>query len=72
MIVATIVGIWLGIFSAKHAGRWQDVLGTAFGLIGLSVPVFWLGLLAILFFLTPTRLVSRGRPDQHGWHRWFD
>jgi peptide/nickel transport system permease protein len=50
MLFATLVGVWLGIFSAKHAGRWQDVLGTTIGLLGLSVPVFWLGLLAILFF----------------------
>jgi peptide/nickel transport system permease protein len=50
MLFATLVGVWLGIFSAKHAGRWQDVFGTTIGLVGLSVPVFWLGLLAILFF----------------------
>jgi ABC-type dipeptide/oligopeptide/nickel transport system permease component len=50
LLFATLVGVWLGIFSAKHAGRWQDVLGTTIGLVGLSVPVFWLGLLAILFF----------------------
>jgi peptide/nickel transport system permease protein len=50
LLIATLVGVWLGIFSAKYAGRWQDILGTAIGLVGLSVPVFWLGLLAILFF----------------------
>ena len=50
MLIATAAGVWLGIFSAKHAGQWQDALGTTIGLIGLSVPVFWLGLLAILFF----------------------
>lgn len=50
LLIATLAGVWLGVFSAKHAGHWQDAVGTAFGLIGLSVPVFWLGLLAILFF----------------------
>jgi ABC-type dipeptide/oligopeptide/nickel transport system permease component len=50
LLIATLVGVWLGIFSAKHAGQWQDALGTTIGLVGLSVPVFWLGLLAILLF----------------------
>src|SRR5262245_47056824 len=50
MVLATLVGMWLGIFAARHAGRWQDWLASAVGLVGLSVPVFWLGLLAMLLF----------------------
>ena len=50
MLIATVAGVWLGVFSAKHAGHWQDMVGAAIGLTGLSVPVFWLGLLAILLF----------------------
>ena len=50
MILATATGLWLGIFSARHAGTWKDAAATAVGQIGLSVPVFWLGLLAILLF----------------------
>jgi len=50
MVVATAAGLWLGVFSAKNAGTWRDALGTTVSLIGLSVPVFWLALLAILLF----------------------
>jgi len=50
LVVATLVGVWLGIFCARHAGTWKDALGTTVSLIGLSVPVFWLGLLAMLLF----------------------
>lgn len=50
MLVATTAGVWLGVFGAKHAGTWKDAFGTAASLVGLSVPVFWLGLLAILLF----------------------
>ena len=50
LVVATISGVWLGIFGARHAGTWKDALGTAVSLVGLSVPVFWLGLLAMLLF----------------------
>jgi peptide/nickel transport system permease protein/oligopeptide transport system permease protein len=50
LVVATLAGVWLGIFSARHAGTWKDALGTTVSLVGLSVPVFWLGLLAMLLF----------------------
>jgi len=50
LFIATIGGVWLGIFGARHAGTWKDAADTALSLIGLSVPVFWLGLLAMLLF----------------------
>jgi len=50
LVVATVCGVWLGIYGARHAGTWRDVLGTTVSLVGLSVPVFWLGLLAMLLF----------------------
>jgi peptide/nickel transport system permease protein/oligopeptide transport system permease protein len=49
-LVATLAGVWLGIFCARHAGTWKDALGTTVSLVGLSIPVFWLGLLAMLLF----------------------
>jgi peptide/nickel transport system permease protein len=50
MLLATAAGVWLGVFSAKNEGTWKDALSTMVSLVGLSVPVFWLGLLAILLF----------------------
>lgn len=50
LAIATVIGVWLGIFCARHAGTWKDALGTTASLVGLSVPVFWLGLLAMLLF----------------------
>ena len=50
LLLATAAGVWLGIFCARHAGTWKDALGTTVSLVGLSVPVFWLGLLAMLLF----------------------
>ena len=50
LVIATLAGVWLGIFCARHAGTWKDALGTTVSLVGLSVPVFWLGLLAMLLF----------------------
>lgn len=50
LAIATLAGITLGILAAQHAGRWLDNVVSTFSLVGLSVPVFWLGLLAMLFF----------------------
>jgi peptide/nickel transport system permease protein len=50
MIVAVVIGVLAGIVSAVRRGRFADYMATGFGLVGLSVPHFWLGLLAILLF----------------------
>jgi peptide/nickel transport system permease protein len=38
-------GILVGVMSAVKAGRWSDRLITVLALIGISMPVFWLGIL---------------------------
>jgi peptide/nickel transport system permease protein len=50
MIVAVGVGITAGIVAATRRGRLADYVATGFGLVGLSVPHFWLGILGILLF----------------------
>lgn len=50
MLVAIVVGVLTGIVAAVRRGRLADYVATGFGLVGLSVPHFWLGLLAILLF----------------------
>lgn len=47
---ATILGIPLGIISAIYQYSLFDNVMMIFALIGVSMPVFWLGLLMILFF----------------------
>jgi peptide/nickel transport system permease protein len=50
MAVALLISIPLGVLAARHHGRAIDrvVLGVA--LLGQSVPVFWLGMVAIMIF----------------------
>jgi peptide/nickel transport system permease protein len=48
--VAIVVGVTTGVVAAARRGKTADYLATAFGLVGLSVPHFWLSLLAILLF----------------------
>lgn len=50
MLVAITIGVLAGIVAAVRRGRLADYVATGFGLVGLSVPHFWLGLLGILLF----------------------
>ena len=48
MVFACILGIGAGVASAVRRGTWWDYIGMTASLAGVSVPIFWLGLLLIL------------------------
>jgi ABC-type dipeptide/oligopeptide/nickel transport system permease component len=50
LLISTILGVSLGVLSALKHNTWIDTLAMGFALIGVSMPVFWLGLLLILLF----------------------
>jgi len=50
MLFTIIVGLPTGIISAVKLGSWFDKFGKVFALMGQSLPVFWVGLMLILFF----------------------
>ncbi len=50
LFIATIFGILLGMLAARHPGGWVDLFLGAFSVLGLSLPIFFLGLLMALFF----------------------
>jgi len=49
-IVATIIGIPAGVLCAIRRGGWVDNFVTTLANIGITVPVFWLGILLIYLF----------------------
>jgi peptide/nickel transport system permease protein len=49
-IIWLFFGILVGIIAAMNAGRWPDTAITILALIGISMPVFWLGIIARYFF----------------------
>ena len=64
MVLAISAGIPLGMYTAKRRGRWPDQLGTAASLIGISIPIFFLGLmLKWLFAIQFPILPDSGRID---------
>ena len=50
IIITIVVGIILGILSAVHRNKLIDHIMRIFAILGVSMPVFWLGLLLLLLF----------------------
>lgn len=50
MLVALLIGVPAGIIAAIRPGTIFDLLAMLGALIGVSMPVFWFGLMAILIF----------------------
>lgn len=55
MLLATVCGISLGVLSARHPGGWMDRLALGVAYLGISFPVYWVGLLLILVFAVDLR-----------------
>ena len=63
LLVTVLIGVPLGIISALRPNSWLDSLVTSVGLMGVSIPSFWLGLLLMLLFgLQLGWLPPSGRP----------
>jgi peptide/nickel transport system permease protein len=66
--VATLIGVAfgvpMGVAAAVWQGRWPDHVIRVLGLVGYSVPVFWLGLVGLLvFYATLDWVAGPGRLD---------
>jgi peptide/nickel transport system permease protein len=63
-LIGAVFGIPLGVLAAVRRGSLVDQVVRVIGLIGYSVPVFWLALLALLFFYAKLNWVAYpGRID---------
>ncbi|APW40387.1 peptide ABC transporter permease [Rhodoferax koreense] len=50
ILIGVGFGVPLGVWAAVRQGRWVDQIVRVMGLIGYSVPIFWLGLMALVLF----------------------
>lgn len=78
IIVATLIGIPLGVVSAVYQDRWPDHLARIFAMLGLSVPQFWIGIMVIIYgtiylgYAPPQRYVSFvADPIEHIKQMWI-
>ena len=59
-ILACLVGVPAGILSAVRPHSWVDYLVTSTALFGISMPVFWLGLMLVVVFSVTLRWLPAG------------
>ena len=50
VLLATLIGVPVGILAAARRGTWIDNIARVFAVVGSSMALFWLGLLFIFFF----------------------
>lgn len=62
MLLAVVIGIPLGVVSARWKGAWPDWAGYVLSMSGISAPDFWIGIMLILVF----GVVARIAPSS-GW-----
>lgn len=50
IIVGIALGVPMGVYSAANEGKWIDQVFRVLGLVGYSVPAFWIGLVGLALF----------------------
>jgi peptide/nickel transport system permease protein len=50
LVIAVMVGVSVGIFAATHRGSFLDTISMSTVLVGVSMPVFWTGILLLILF----------------------
>jgi peptide/nickel transport system permease protein len=50
MLIAITLGVSVGVLAAVKSGTWLDFVSVSVSLFGLSMPEFWLGIMAIWTF----------------------
>jgi peptide/nickel transport system permease protein/oligopeptide transport system permease protein len=55
MLLATVIGLTLGVLSARKPGGFADRFALGVAYLGISFPVYWVGLLLILLFAVTLR-----------------
>ena len=62
ILIAVTLAVPLGVWAGARPNSWVDNLGTSFGLFGISMPNFWMGIMLILLFSGSFHLLpSAGR-----------
>lgn len=60
VLIAIVVSLPLGIYTAIHQNTWKDTAGMVFALFGTSMPNFWLGLMLIILFSLKLKWLPSG------------
>jgi ABC-type dipeptide/oligopeptide/nickel transport system permease component len=69
IIVATVFGMFLGTIAAVKQGTMWDHFASVVALLGISIPVFWLGLLLMYLFSIQLGVLPSAGNDT--WRHYF-
>lgn len=68
LVIALIIGVCIGIYSALHQYSAGDYIFMVLALVGVSMPIFWLGLMVVkLFSVDLGWLPVSGRGEAGDW-----
>ena len=60
MVLATVLGVLIGVVSATYQYSFVDHLSMVGALLGVSLPIFWVGLMLIFLFSVELRWFPTG------------
>lgn len=65
LVIALVLGIPIGVFSALRQGKWFDHVSRLIALAGVALPSFWLAIVLLLIFYRDLGwLPASGRTDE--------
>ena len=65
IIIGVLLGVPMGVYRRQPPGHLVDQVIRVVGLLGYSVPAFWLGLVGLARLLRPAQMGRRARPHRH-------
>jgi peptide/nickel transport system permease protein len=65
LIIGVAIAVPMGIIAARRAGKLMDNITTGFTLVGMSMPVFWIGILLLVWFSSQLGWLPGGG-NRHG------
>jgi ABC-type dipeptide/oligopeptide/nickel transport system permease component len=66
IVIAIVLAIPLGVWAGSKPNSWLDNVGTTFGLFGISMPSFWLGIMLILLLAGILNLLPTSGRSTYG------
>ena len=67
--ISVVVGVTMGIISATKQYSIFDKIATSIALLGVSMPTFWAGLMAVIIFSVHLRWLPAS--GSYGWEYWI-
>ena len=72
LILSSILGVLFGSISALKRGTFTDIIFTIFGMLGVSVPIFIFGLIALVIFALNLGWLPVGQRILPGYDSYWD